>query len=345
MTVLPLLGLAQARIEVESNGNEVVYLSVDFELTNNTNFGAVLNPEDDVDKNQLENTFTITNNGDEDLVISAINLLDVRNDFDITTNAVGTIAPGGSKNLVINFNSHKFGVAFAQVIIQSNDSRGEFRFYIKAKNILCEDGFSCNAISSEDPNVCSGAGDCIAEDTCECVDFRTGSNCQIPLVWSSGDKFASASFDFTPRIFIGPEISDPNNVYVFRVRINALDNFAGSLGVSLGLLNVQPPDMVHNIGRFAGEYGFLSSGDIYSAGSIGVYGKFYTQGDIVTVIYDAVNDRISYQLAKQGSTNNISQGLAFPRTETVAGRKLHFGLSVTCFGACEFEIIPQNFKP
>jgi hypothetical protein len=339
-TLVSFNTFAQAQLNVSGNGNEISRFSASFRSDNFTNYGAVFNTADDVDANQLSKTFTIENDGDADLEITNIHLVDAHSFFDITSTTSATLAQGETLDLTIHFNAHKFGVGFARVVIESNDAGGEFFFYIKAKNIFCDNSFECFGRPSEDPSVCSGNGTCTAANTCDCDPLITGTNCQIPIRWSTGDIVASASFDFTPRVFIGPRLSDPNAVYEIKVSINALDNFPGSLGISIGLLNVPAPDMVHNIGTFAGEYGYVSStGETFARGSIREYGASFDQGDIVHVIYDAPNENLIFALQKQGSANVMSQGVAFTSTEVFSGKKLHFGMSVTCFGACEFEFV------
>lgn len=44
----------------------------------------------------------------------------------------------------------------------------------------CESLTNCFGKSSNDPNVCSGKGKCIANDKCVCSDDATGIQCQLP---------------------------------------------------------------------------------------------------------------------------------------------------------------------
>ncbi|NVK82972.1 MAG: hypothetical protein HWE21_01555 [Cytophagia bacterium] len=337
--LLYLNAFAQAQLSVLGNGNEIRRFSASFQSDNYTNYGVVFNEEDDVDANQISKTFTIENNGNEDLEITNISLVDAHNFFDITTNTTATLEQGESQDLTINFNANKFGVGFARVIIDSDDPDGEFFFYIKAKNILCDGSFDCYGVSANDPTACSGNGTCIAANTCECVDLVTGTNCQIPLRWSNGKLTASASFDFDPRIFYGPEISDPNNVYEFRIRINAIDIFPGSLGISVGLFNDPPPDPTHDIGYYGNEYGYLGgTGQKFFSGDSEPYGDKFSKDDIVTIIYDAPNQELFFTVQRPGLPV-AEQGLAYSGVQTVVGKSLYMGLSVNCFGNCQFEIV------
>ncbi len=330
-----------SQLQVKGNGTSIATNSSAFSESNFTDFGVVFNEDVSVSANQLQRTFVLTNTGSTALVISDIKLEDEKNFFNITTNAVGTLNPNDSANLTINFNSHAFGLAFAEVVIESNDPNGPFRFFIKANNIECN-SFKCFGKSPDDPTVCNGKGQCLAQNVCSCQSLYVGTNCQTPVRWSDGTTVAKASFDFTPRIFIGPELTDPNEVYQIKIRIDSKTIFPGTKGISIAVFSSPPSDISHDLGQLPNEYGYISStGQTFSNGVLDTYGSAYGVGDIILIEYDVPNNTLNYAVQKSGQSTFVPQGSgpAFIGLSPAAGKTLHLGLSVTCFGYCEFQFV------
>ncbi|WP_288368809.1 DUF1573 domain-containing protein [uncultured Roseivirga sp.] len=338
--LIPFTEEFQPQLELAGNNASIASGSRTVSEANFTDFGITYNKTVSVNENQIERTFVLTNTGNSDLVISEIRLDDDRNFFEITTNAEGTLAPNESANLTINYTSHSFGLAFAEVIIESNDSNGPFRFFVRALNIECN-SLKCFGTLADDANACNGKGTCLADDVCSCVSLYTGTQCQTAIRWSDGTLVAKAGFDFTPRIFIGPELNDPNQVYSIKIRIDGLTIFPGSKGISIGL-GTLPSDMAHDIGANANEYGFLSTtGEKFSNNALTAFGAAYGVGDTILIEYDAPNNKLSYAVQKAGTPAFVPQGSgpAFTITTPENGESLYLLLSVTCFGSCEFQYV------
>jgi hypothetical protein len=325
------------RLEVYGNFLTIAANNSSFSADNYTDFGTVFNRTASVDYTQLSRTFVLVNGGSSNLVISEIRLEDEQNFFDITTSAVGTLSPNESAELVINFNSRAFGLAFAEVVIESNDPNGSFRFFIRAKNVECN-STKCFGKLPSDPTVCNSFGTCIGQNTCSCAPLYAGTNCQTPIRWNDGNTLVQAGHDFSPRITIGPELTDPNEVYRIKVAINKLSLFQDT-EVSIGVGSSPPGDLAHDIGQIDREYGYLSSGRLYSNGVHSDYGIGYGEGDVVLIIYDLPQNKLSFAVKKAGTHEFLPQGEAFTGLIARPGKSLHLMLSLTCFGECELELV------
>lgn len=328
---------AQAQIEVSGNGNAISNGSFTFSTDNFTDFGAVFNTPDEVDVNQQEKTFTITNNGDADLVISDISLVDVKSYFDITTNATGTITSGNSADLVINFNSHAFGLGFAEVRITNNVTSEPYTFFISAKNIACESG-ECFGVAEDAVNVCSGRGTCVSKDVCECEATVGGINCQTPYRWDDGSLTVTRNLDFTPQLIIGTELDD-QSVHEVIVEIKTSSKFPGSQGVTFGLVNNPPSDTNHPIGVYGLEYGYISNGKRIADNNQASYGDTFDVGDQIKLIYDGPNNTLSFAVKKSGETEFTLQGDGSAFSDLDFGdSNPAFAISFQCLGGCEYVI-------
>lgn len=104
-------------IAVSGNGNAITDGDTTPSVTDHTDFGTT--PEGTT----KSRTFTITNSGDADLVISSVALSGTdAAEFTITTNPTGTIAPSGTGTLVVRADAANVGTFVATVTINSNDS-------------------------------------------------------------------------------------------------------------------------------------------------------------------------------------------------------------------------------
>lgn len=328
---------AQAQIALSGNGNVISNGSFSFSTDNFTDFGALFNTPDEVDVNQQERTFTITNNGDADLVITDISLVDEKSYFDITTNATGTITAGNSADLVINFNSHAFGLGFALVKITNNVTNEPYTFYISAKNIECESG-ECFGVAADAANVCSGRGTCVSKDVCECEATVGGINCQTPYRWSDGSLTFTSNLDFSPKLNVGSELS-ADAVHEITVYLKTTPQFPGSTGPHIGLIANPPPNVQHHIGEWPSEYGYRRSGENFSDNTPAAYGAAFEEGDELKLIYDGPNNTLSFALKKAGETEFTVQGEgpAFTNLD-FDNKNPAFALSTQCLGGCEYVI-------
>lgn len=337
LLVFPAQAFAQAQIEVSANSNPVANGSIAFSTENFTDFGAVFNPPDDVNGNQVEKTFTITNNGDADLVISDISLVDVKSYFAITTNATGTITSGNSADLVVNFNSHAFGLGFAEVRITNNVTSEPYTFFISAKNIACESG-ECFGVADDAANVCSGRGTCTGADTCECNATYGGYNCQTAYRWDDGSLTVTRSLDFSTQLILGSELDD-QSVHEVIVEIKTSPQFPGTFGLVFGLVSNPPTDTSHPIGSIEGEYGYISDGNSFANDQQASYGDAFDAGDQIKLIYDGPNNTLSFAVKKSGETEFILQGDGPAFSDLDFGdSNPAFAISLQCLGGCEYVI-------
>lgn len=328
---------AQAQIAVSGNGNAISNGSFTFSTDNYTDFGALFNTPDEVDVYQQEKTFTITNNGDADLVISDISLVDEKSYFDITTNATGTITAGNSADLVINFNSHAFGLGFALVNITNNVTSEPYTFYISAKNIECESG-ECFGVADDAANVCSGRGTCVSKDVCECEATVGGINCQTLYRWSDGSLTFTSNLDFSAKLNVGSELSAAA-VHEITIFIKTTPQFPGSTGPHIGLIASPPANTVHQIGQEPHEYGYMATGDKMTDNTSTVFGTAFEEGDELKLIYDGPNNTLSFALKKAGETEFTVQGEgpAFTNLD-FDNKNPAFAFSTQCLGGCEYVI-------
>lgn len=335
---------AQAQIEVSGTGNVISNGSFSFDETNFTDFGAVFNAPDDVDANQVEKTFTITNNGDADLIISDISIEDQKSYFDITTNATGTITAGNSADLVINFNSHAFGLGFALVKITNNVTNEPYTFYISAKNIECESG-ECFGVADDAANVCSGRGTCVSKDVCECEATFGGTNCQTPYRWDDGSLTLTSNLDFSPKLVVGSELG-ADAVHEVIVHLKKSPQFPGTLGPNFGLIANPPENTAHPLGTRSNEYGYIANGNKVTDDKTGLgdaFGDAFEEGDEIKLIYDGPNNTLSFALKKDGETEFTLQGGGPAFTNLDFGnKKPAFAMSFQCFGGCEYDIVGDN---
>ena len=64
----------------------------------------------------------------------------------------------------------------------------------------CEIAMTCDGIDYDDPNVCSGRGDCVAQDTCTCYDGYRGANCEDEVLTDADGDGVPDADDNCPAI-------------------------------------------------------------------------------------------------------------------------------------------------
>lgn len=70
----------------------------------------------------------------------------------------------------------------------------------------CEYQLTCNSIISSSPLVCSGNGDCVEQDTCECVDGTDGIWCQNDYRECGGGNITKITYALTKVIVCIPAL-------------------------------------------------------------------------------------------------------------------------------------------
>lgn len=205
-----------------------------------------------------------------------------------------------------------------------------------------ENDITCFGVSDTDPFVCSGNGQCVAPDGCQCSALSQGTLCQIPIRWGDGTTTVSSSFDFSSRLFIGSELSDPNAVYSIAIKINEQTLLQQSRGTSIGLIQTPSPDTSHDVGFLSREWGYLNNGQKFSQNLAQAFGDPYGVGDTILMKFDYSNETLSFYLKKAGETDFVLQGggPAFSGVSVESSSKgLSLALSVTCFGSCNYQIV------
>lgn len=110
-------------IAVTGNGNNIVDGDATPSATDHTDFGTITEAGA-----TLSRTFTITNSGDADLVISSVT---VPTGYTITTNPTGTITPSGTASLIVRLDSTTPGTKSGDITINNNDANeGTFNFAV-----------------------------------------------------------------------------------------------------------------------------------------------------------------------------------------------------------------------
>lgn len=297
-----------------------------------------------------DQSFTIENTGDATMGSLAVNIGGANaGAFSLQSGPDATLDPGGSTTFTIRFDPSSEGLLVADLTVSSPDASSDFTFRVGGIGDDDIDASACQTLTcydvdAMDPEVCSGNGECVAEDTCDCDDEYLGTECQIPLEWASGGLEVTSTIDFSPRLFVGPALTDPNAVYRVKIKISEWDNLSGSNGITIGVINVSPVDFNHDIGTNGEEWGYRSlSGRKIHNNNPGNFGDTYETGDVVLVEYDAPNGTLDFKLRKEGESEFVDQsgeGPAFTGVEATEGKDLYIGLSVTCFGKCVFTLVP-----
>ena len=123
---------SQPEITVHGNGIVINTGSSSASLTNDTQFGNA-----NVTGGTVVNTFTVSNIGDVDLLISAVNITGAdASQFILTTSPAGTVDGDSAKDLVITFDPTTLGVKNALVTISNNDgNESSYTFAIQGTGI------------------------------------------------------------------------------------------------------------------------------------------------------------------------------------------------------------------
>lgn len=143
--------IGSQEIAITGNSVDITDGETNFGLNDDRDFGTV-----DVALGTVENTFTITNSGGFDLVISSVNVTGTHSgDFTVTTSPVGTVASGGRTTLAVTFDPGASGLRSATVTVNSDDAdEAAFDFAVQGTGgTISEISVVGNSVEIEDGDV------------------------------------------------------------------------------------------------------------------------------------------------------------------------------------------------
>lgn len=335
--------LKAQQLNVTGNGQEISNGSEDFSESNYTDFGIKAAGGDPIDKE-----FTVKNTGSSDLTITSIELEDDQTSyFEIEEDLDTTIPANGSDTFTIRFDPDDLGIGLAKVVIESNAPENDsYSFYITGNNSDC---IQCFGIDQTNSNVCSGKGDCVAQDTCECDGLYAGKECGTLMEWqdSESSKTTWSQDPGGPTIKFGPELED-NNKYTWTWEIKKTDPWPGSFGWSFGVSQYPPvKDTQHDLGFEPREWAYEGkTGDIYHDEEGKPWGrKVENIGDQIRIELDTEKNTIKFY-TKQGGESEFTlegeeDGVAFSDIEKQEGTKWVPAVSVQAIYPSTLEFVDE----
>lgn len=140
-----VLSVGGEAADIEISGNDAVIRDGDFtpRRFDGTSFGLAA-----VDDETVEHTFTITNEGGDDLNIDSIEIVG-RNagSFEVTSQPDDSLAPGESTTLVVSFDPDSAGYKRAVVRVNSNDpDEGAYTFSVAGRGVAPEPEITVSAL-------------------------------------------------------------------------------------------------------------------------------------------------------------------------------------------------------